>query len=187
MLTEGDASRHAHADWIIADLAPLGHDLGVESLEQITPRSPSYRRCTAITEDLLHKQRDGVVVGGGGAATLSKFAAADAPLPNAYDFRLVVSRKLYDAGVTVARSRSLSGFAPGARLHLHPLDLERLGVTDGTLVKVSSPRTSLSAAVTGSAAVPRGSAWMAFNQSDVEIRALIDASEPVIDVRVETL
>jgi NADH-quinone oxidoreductase subunit G len=181
---------NAHADWIIAsDLAArLGHDLGVESLEQIRAEiaqvSPVH---SAITEDLLQKQRDGVVVGGGGAATLGKFAAADAPLPNAYDFRLVVSRKLYDAGITIARSRSLSGFAPGARLHLHPLDVERLGVAEGTLVKISTPRTSLSAAVAASAAVPRGAAWMAFNQTDVEIGTLIDATEPVIDVRVETL
>jgi predicted molibdopterin-dependent oxidoreductase YjgC len=181
---------HAHADWIIAsDLAlRLGHDLAVESLEQIRAEiaevSPVH---SAITEDLLQKQRDGVVVGGGGAATLGKFAAADAPLPNAYDFRLVVSRKLYDAGITIARSRSLSGFAPGARLHLHPLDVERLGVTEGTLVKISTPRTSLSAAVAASGAVPRGAAWMAFNQTDVEIGTLIDVTEPVIDVRVETL
>jgi NADH-quinone oxidoreductase subunit G len=181
---------NAHADWIIAsDLATrLGHDLGVESLEQIRAEmaevSPVHSN---LTDELLNKQRDGVVVGGGGPATLMKFTSAEAPLPNAYDFRLVVSRKLYDAGVTIAQSHSLAGFAPGARLHLHPLDVDRLGVPAGTLVKVSSPRTSLTAAVASSAAVPRGSAWMAFNQSDVSIGALIDANEPVIDIRVETL
>jgi NADH-quinone oxidoreductase subunit G len=185
---------NAHADWIIAaDLAArLGHDLGVESLEQIRAEiaelSPLH---VLLTEDLLRKQRDGVVVGGGSSATVTTVPATvsttGAPLPNAYDFRLVVSRKLYDSGVTVAQSRSLAALAPGASLHLHPLDVDRLGVPDGTLVKVSTPRTSLSAAVTSSAAVPRGSAWMAFNQADVGVGALIDSTEPVIDVRVETL
>jgi NADH-quinone oxidoreductase subunit G len=184
------ARGNAHPDWIIAsDLAALlGHDLGVESLEQIRAEiaevSPVHG---ALTEDLLRKQRDGVVMGNQGTAGVIEFPAAEAPLPNAYDFRLVVSRKLYDAGVTIARSHSMAGLAPGARLHLHPLDVERLGVADGTRVKVSSPRTSLTAAVAASTAVPRGSAWMAFNQSEVSIGALIDASESVIDVRVETL
>jgi anaerobic selenocysteine-containing dehydrogenase len=72
-------------------------------------------------------------------------------------------------------------------LYLHPLDVDRLGVGEGGLVKISTPRTSLSAPVVASEAVPRCSAWMAFNQSDVGVGALIDAAAAVIDVRVETL
>jgi hypothetical protein len=35
--------------------------------------------------------------------------------------------------------------------------------------------------------VPRGSAWVAFNQPDEAIAELIDLSSPVTDVRVETV
>jgi NADH-quinone oxidoreductase subunit G len=180
---------HAHADWIIAsDLGHrLGHDLGVESLAQIRAEIAEVSAVhSTLTEELLRKQRDGVVVAGTTVA-LPAVSSAEAPPPNAYDFRLVVSRKLYDSGVTVAQSRALAGFAPGGKLYLHPLDVDRLGVGEGGLVKISTPRTSLSAPVVASEAVPRGSAWMAFNQSDVGVGALIDAAAAVIDVRVETL
>ena len=45
-----------------------------------------------------------------------------------YDHRLVVSRKLYDRAVGTAMSHSIAKLAPGPGAHLHPLDVEALGV-----------------------------------------------------------
>ena len=104
-----------------------------------------------------------------------------------YSLRLVTSRKLYDAAVSVSRSAHLRVLAPGASLHLSPHDLDQLGVDDGASVRVTSARAAVVLPVRRDPAVPRGSAWVPFNQPDEPANALIDAGQPVTDVRVETL
>jgi formylmethanofuran dehydrogenase subunit D len=71
-------------------------------------------------------------------------------------------------------------------IHLHPLDVERVGATDGADVKVTSKRASLVMKVVADDSVVRGSAWVPFNQPGPNIGELIDATQPVTDVRVET-
>ena len=55
---------------------------------------------------------------------------------NTYDYRLVVSRKLYDNAVGTVRSPSLAPLAPGAAAHLHPLDFDQTGVAAGADVRI---------------------------------------------------
>ena len=184
-----NAAGLTHPDWMIAaDLAErLGHDLGFTSVEAVarlaSANVPAWAR---VTPAALKADRDGVL-GAPLSTTKATATSTVAPVPNSYDFRLVVSRKLYDAGVGVAHAPSLAPLAPGARLHLHPLDLDRLGVGEGHPVKVISTRTTIALDVAPDEAVPRGIAWVAFNQPNASVSELIDATMPITDVRVETL
>ncbi len=70
-------------------------------------------------------------------------ASAGALDRNSYDYRLVVSRKLYDRAVGTAMSPSLAGLAPPSAAHVNPFDLAGLGVADGTEVQVIGARGSV--------------------------------------------
>ncbi|MDQ1436765.1 MAG: NADH-quinone oxidoreductase subunit [Acidimicrobiaceae bacterium] len=115
--------------------------------------------------------------------------AATSPSPpvDAYSLRLVSGRSLYDAGVLVQQSPALAPLAPGASLRAHPHDLGHLGVTTGDQVRVTSSRGSLTLRAVADSSVLRGSAVLAFNQPGPGAADLIDARQPVTDVRVETV
>jgi anaerobic selenocysteine-containing dehydrogenase len=70
---------------------------------------------------------------------------------------------------------------------MHPLDLERLGASSGSTVKVSGDRTSIIMEVESDEQVQRGTVWSAWAQSGANIGELIDATKWVNDVKVETL
>jgi NADH-quinone oxidoreductase subunit G len=185
------APGRARADWVIAaDLAArLGGDLGVVTLEdvhsQLVASVPAF---APATDAALDATPDGVLLDG--TSPVPAIAAGVAPRPptrNAYDVRLVVSRRLYDAGTALTHSPSSRDLAAGGRLHLHPLDLDRLGASTGTELKVSSARTSAVLVAEADADVPRGLAWLPFNQPGAAAGDLIDADAPVIDLRVENL
>jgi predicted molibdopterin-dependent oxidoreductase YjgC len=167
----------ARADWAIAAelAARLGADFGFASVKDVTGEiaavAPTHQDATT---EALRAHHDGVVVVGRLAADITDAATA-APIPNAYDHRLVVNRKLYDAGTAVAKSPSLAALAPGAALTLHPLDLDRLGVSAGASVKVISPRTTLT--MPALSTTPRASRG-AFNQPDVATADMLDAGQP---------
>ncbi|HEX2040804.1 MAG TPA: molybdopterin dinucleotide binding domain-containing protein, partial [Acidimicrobiales bacterium] len=102
--------------------------------------------------------------------------------------RLVASRTLYDEGTTVQRSPSLAPLAKPGRLRANPYDLDRLGLGDGGKVRVASKhRGSFVVEAVPDPSVPRGSVAVAFNAVGDSAAELIDAAQPVNDVRVETL
>jgi NADH-quinone oxidoreductase subunit G len=108
------------------------------------------------------------------------------PPPDSYSLRLIVTRKLYDAGTLVQRSSSLARLANAAPLHVNPTDLERLGVTSGGQVRVTGSRTNLTMAAVADPGVPRGTARLVWNQPDDASADLLDVNAAVTDVRVET-
>jgi NADH-quinone oxidoreductase subunit G len=174
-------------DWMIAvELADLlGGDLGVSSVDDLTDAiAANVAGFGGATVAALRGARDGIVCKG------SLPAATDHPSTieerNSYDYRLVVGRKLYDNAVGTAKSPSLAHLAPGSQLHLHPLDVERVGSTDGADVKVTSKRASMVFTVVADDTVVRGSAWVPFNQPGPSIGELIDSNEVVTDLRVES-
>jgi NADH-quinone oxidoreductase subunit G len=114
-------------------------------------------------------------------------AVKQAPPVDAYSLRLVAPRTLYDAGTLVQRSPSLAALAAGPCLRANPADLGRLGVTTGDRVRVSSARTSLVLDTAADPGVLRGSAVLVFNAPGEGAAELIDASQPVTDLRVETV
>ena len=82
---------------------------------------------------------------------------------NSYDYRLVVSRKLYDRATGTAMSPSLAGLAATSAAHVNPLDLAGLGVTDGTEVQVIGARGTVVLPLAADDGVPRGSLLVPFN------------------------
>ena len=174
-------------DWMIAvELAELlGGDLGVSSVEDLTEaiaaNVPGFSEATVAALSLA---RDGIVCRGSLPPATTRPATIDER--NSYDFRLVVSRKLYDGAIGTAKSPSLAHLTMGSELRLHPLDIERVGSSDGANVKATSKRASMVFKVVADESVVRGSAWVPFNQPGPNIGELIDSSEPVTDLRVES-
>jgi anaerobic selenocysteine-containing dehydrogenase len=119
--------------------------------------------------------------------TFTPPAAAPPPPPvDAYSFRLVAHRTLYDDGTLVRHAPSMAGLAPGAVLRLHGWDFDRLGIDPGGQVRVSSATASITVAAVPDPAVPKGVAAMAANQPGSPLAELIDVSSPITEIRVET-
>lgn len=193
-----DAAVTAHStvrpDWMIAlDLSErLGHPLSFGSVTEITAaiaaEVPAY---AAVTADALADPEGVLAVRtdvGGALAT----APGDVAMPNSYDYRLVVSRKLYDKAVSTQMSPALAGLPIGAGAHIHPLDLDRVGVDAGTDVNVVGAAGSVVLPLVADPTVPRGVLWAPFNQpggpgASGDITSLISAEAAVTDVRIERL
>ena len=111
----------------------------------------------------------------------------EAPARDAYALRLVVGRTLYDDGRLVSETPLLQRLVPEPGLRVHPGDLARIGVDSGGQVKVTSTRGSQVVAVKADAGVPAGVACMDFSADALGAALLIDVSQPVIDLRVESL
>jgi NADH-quinone oxidoreductase subunit G len=110
---------------------------------------------------------------------------APAPARDAYALRLVSGRKLYDAGRVSAASPSLAPLASGATLLVHPTDRERVGIADGESVQATSGRGSVTLPVRAAPGIPRGVAFLTFNQPGPGAADLIDATAAVTDIRLE--
>jgi NADH-quinone oxidoreductase subunit G len=188
------ATGTSRPDWMIA--VELGlmigdrsfgadHPLrGVSTVDDITAIVASNVAAYApVTPAALADSPDGVVT----APTVTALAdvAFSAPGRNSYDYRLVVSRKLYDRAVGTQMSRSLVNLAPGSAIHVHPLDLDALGVGEGDDVKVVSAKAATVLPVRANAMVPRGVVWSPFNQADGTIEDIVDGRTPTTDVRIE--
>ena len=177
-------------DWMIAsELALLlGGDLGFtcadDVTDAITARVDAY---TGVTRQALMANRDGVLAMVPTSIDPMNVVAVEVPDRNSYDYRLVVSRKLYDQAVGTAMAPSLAHLAVGAAVHLHPLDLERVGTMAGTEVKVTSPKATVILRTVADASVLRGTAWVPFNQPGPNVGELIDCTAVVTDVRIENL
>ncbi len=174
-------------DWMIAaELAELLHgDLGVSSVDDLTEAiAANVPGFAAATVANLQASSDGVLCKG--ALPPAKVIPSAVDERNAYDYRLVVSRKLYDNAVGTAMSPSLAHLTTGSLMHLHPLDVERVGTTDGGDVKVTSKRASMVFTVVADDTVVRGSAWVPFNQPGPNVGELIDSDATATDLRVES-
>ena len=166
----------ARPDWMIAlDLAGrLGVELGASDLSDLT--------------SMIELSADGLWERSFGAAA----PTFDSVVGTNYDFRLVLSRRLYDAAVSTATSPSLESLPGGRGLSVHPSDLERIGVASGDDVKVTGSRGSVVLPVCVDDRVNRGTVWAPFNQptgerSEGDVRDVVDVDAPVTDVRIERL
>ncbi|HTH06980.1 MAG TPA: molybdopterin-dependent oxidoreductase, partial [Ilumatobacteraceae bacterium] len=177
-------------DWMIAtELAlELGDDLGYSTVDDVTRDiAAKVAGYGDVTPEAVADAVDGVLALAPHTIDPMNQVEYTVPDRNAYDFRLVVSRVLYDRAVGTTNTPALAHLAPGSAVHLHPLDLERVGTTEGRSVKVSSTRTSVVFDVVADASVLRGTAWVPFNQTGPNVGELIDCTAPINDVRIETL
>jgi len=203
----------ARPDWMIAaELAfLLGADLGFANVDDIwTELAQLSAVHQGITLADLAAEADGILLrpadeamviadavdgeaeepAGPVRPTAVAFTAPShygAPAVDAYSLRLVTYRKLYDQGTLVQAAPSLAGLAAGGDIAANPADLDRLGVAVGDKVKLSSPRGTLTVAITPDASIPVGTLAMVIGQGDPSPAVLIDASASVTEVRVETL
>ena len=177
-------------DWMIAtELAlELGGDLGYGNVDDVTADIASkVDGFASVTAEALAADSNGVLAGVPAGIDPINHAEVVVSERNAYDFRLVVSRTLYDEAVGTATSPSLAHLSRGSVLHLHPLDLERVGTTAGTDVKVIGPRSTVIFATVADESVLRGTAFVPFNNPGPNVGELIDCFAATNDVRIENL
>jgi NADH-quinone oxidoreductase subunit G len=178
----------SRVDWMIAaELGLLlGHDMGVTTLADVQKKMSQAVTGFGATTTSVAVKRDGVVVQRVAVSSVSGPAPV-VPPRNSYDFRINVSRKLYDKAVGTVTSPAMSELAPGAGVWIHSLDLDRVGVAEGASVKVSNSHSSIVLPVHVSDHIPRGTAFVPFNQPGADIRELIRRSDDVVDVRIESM
>ncbi len=174
-------------DWMIAaEIAGrLGTDLGFRSVDAVTEaiaaNVPAY---AGITPAALRATRDGLCAVPAPARTLPP-SGVEVSAREGWDFRVLVTRELYDLGVNNQMSPSLAGLPRGTRAGVHPADLERLGVADGGRVRVVTERGSLEVTVQADPGVARWTVWLPFNQPGGRVSDLLSSSGPVNDARIE--
>jgi NADH-quinone oxidoreductase subunit G len=105
-----------------------------------------------------------------------------------YSHRLVAARVLYDRGAAVAAVPALAALVVTAPLRANPLDLDELGVTSGSSVRVRTATASTVQTVVADDSLPRKVVAADFNVplDEGTIADLIDASAPVVELRLET-
>ena len=91
-----------------------------------------------------------------------------------YPLTLVTARKLYQYHTRsmTGRVRGLNEFAGEERMQINFHDSERLGVTTGDTVKVTSPRGSITTRVEIAEGVPSGIVSMSFHFADSAVNVL---------------
>ena len=183
----------ARPDWMIAvelaerlDHFELADEL--ESVDAITDAIaatvPAYG---GATRRGLTEARDGVLAVPSPDGTSLTDTAVVSPERISYDYRLVVSRQLYDRAVGTANSPSLAPLATPSTAHMNPLDLGPLGISAGEEVRIVGPRGALVVAVTPDERVARGSLRVPLNVPGASIAEIVDLASPVTDVRVERM
>jgi len=175
-------------DWMIAvELAALlNHDLGILTLQDIQTRITQTVGGFDGLSVSVAVRKNGILVSVPPISPLQVHHDA-AVKRNAYEFRLVVARKLYDEAIGTAMSQSLAALAPGAGVFVNPHDLERVGAKDGSSVRVSNTTRSVILPVHASTAVARGTAFVPFNQKGVDIRELLQTTNGVTDVQIANI
>ncbi len=175
-------------DWMIATELSIvmGADIGVSSLEDLSEKLVGTVEAFAPSSDAKSTNGDGVLMARETPVTISG-KAVKAVDRNAYNYRLVVSRTMYDSAQSTVSSPSLVGIVTDSAIFVNPLDLARIGVVEGASVRVGADGTNIVIAIKAHNGVRRGSAWLPFNHSGVDIRPLLNIAGDVVDVRIEPI
>ena len=107
------------------------------------------------------------------------------PKQKTNSFRLVVTRSMYDKGVLSAHSAALKGLAPGSQVKANPEDMEKLGITSESTVRLIGSKGEIRTRLTPDSETTRGTIHALWNQDGPDIRKLIDSSLPVNDLKIE--
>jgi len=183
------------ADWMIAaELAwKLNADLGFESLEGIVAEISEVSSAHAgMTLDAIQSAGDGLIVPlsddtGLRPEMISSFSAFGAAIPprnDAYSFRLIADRTMFDNGTIVANSAAIAPLGGAAEIRMAPSDLARLGINSRTQVQVVGESTTINGLAVADSAVPPTVVAIAVNHDATNPCELIDINQPVTDVRI---
>ena len=178
----------ARPDWMIAaELAmELGVDLGYSSYGEVHAAMTASIAAFAPVAEARAVRREGVVVAHPVAVRITA-AATSAATRLTHQFRLLVSRVLYDQAVSTSQSPSLAPLARNAAVHLHSSDALRLGVREGSDLRVAANGSAVVLPLVIDDAVSRGVAFVPFNQHGNDIRVLIRHDMPVTDLVIEVI
>jgi len=178
----------SRADWMIAVelLGLLGHESGLTTLADIQNAMSHAFPDFGSTTTTVAVKRDGVVVSVTPPMSTATATAVAGPR-NSYEFRLDLSRKLFDRAVGTVTSPSLENLSTTAQVFIHPLDLDRVGAAEGANVRVTNSHSSIVLPVRASSSIPRGTAWVPFNQLGADVRELVRRNDSVVDVRIESM
>jgi NADH-quinone oxidoreductase subunit G len=94
--------------------------------------------------------------------------------------RLVASRPLYDRGVAVTLSPSIAGLARPATASVHPADAERLGLSPGGFVRVTSAKGSITLSLRTDPALGPGVVSIPLNPPGPGAGDLIDVARVTV-------
>ena len=109
------------------------------------------------------------------------------PPVDAYALRLVAGHALYGADAIVAATPALAAHLEEPTLGISARDRDRLGVADGTRVRVTSARGAVELPIRTDPRVAPSTAFLAANLPGPGAGDLIDADAAVTEVRVENL
>jgi NADH-quinone oxidoreductase subunit G len=178
----------ARPDWMIAaELAmELGVDLGYSSYSEVHAAMTAGIAAFTPVAETRAVRREGVVIAHPVAVRITAAATSAAPRLT-HQFRLLVSRVLYDQAVSTSQSPSLVSLARNAAVHLHSSDALRLGVREGSDLRVAANGSAVVLPLVIDDAVSRGVAFVPFNQHGNDIRVLIRHDVPVTDLVIEVI
>jgi anaerobic selenocysteine-containing dehydrogenase len=94
---------------------------------------------------------------------------------------------MYDGGRIVTCTPALAPLRNEPVLLVHPQDLARIGVDEGTSVRVTSSRATIELPVRTHPSVPAGVARLPFTADGRGAAELVDTAAMVTDLRVETI
>jgi len=164
----------------IASLAPRYAGISHERLDR-TPMGLQWP-CTAPDhEGTVFMHKDGPAKGKGSFIVTNYRPPVELP-DEEYPFNLATGRVLYhyNAGTQTRRDSGTMDKVGECFIEVHAEDAERLGVTDGDMVKIVSRRGGIKAKVWISGRVQRGNVWMPLHFADAAINKLtVDAGDPL--------
>ena len=177
----------ARPDWMIAldliqYLAPnSGPTTFKELCEEISIVSGIHKDLDFSKVEQI--DQEGVILSRGFNKT--QLSSVKIPKQKTNSFRLVVTRSMYDKGVLSAHSAALKGLAPGSQIKANPEDMEKLGITSESTVRLIGSKGEIRTRLTPDPETTRGTIHALWNQEGPDIRKLIDSSLPVNDLKIE--
>ena len=102
-------------------------------------------------------------------------------------FKLIAARTMYDDGMMLRHCPSSRGLAPTATARVNPSELPRIGLADGTPVRVSSDCGHIEAVLAVDKAVPEGTLAVNWIAPGAPANTLLSVGEAVTLVRVDAL
>ncbi|MFO7592051.1 MAG: NADH-quinone oxidoreductase subunit NuoG [Acidimicrobiia bacterium] len=161
--------------------------------EEVTPEetTPPVDEAPGPAEDLATPDAAGPAAPVPPVALFAWDTSAPAPTvvpEDAYSLRLVAAPTLYGSDPVCAASPPLARLADDeSTLLVHPRTIDGLGVGPGDLVRVSSATAAIELPVRPDGRVPEGTALVATNRSGAGAFDLVDVSDPLTELRVETI